>query len=110
MVCNWGMSEKLGPVTFGKTEEHIFLGREIQQHQDYSEATAVLIDKEIRALIEKSETVARDILSKNIDKLHKLSKALLEKEIIDSQEVDEIIGRPSGDAEPVETPAPTPKG
>ncbi len=110
MVCNWGMSEKLGPVTFGKTEEHIFLGREIQQHQDYSEATAVLIDQEIRTLIEKSETVARDILSKNIDKLHELSKALLEKEIIDSQEVDEIIGRPSGDAEPVEAPAPTPKG
>ena len=110
MVCNWGMSEKLGPVTFGKTEEHIFLGREIQQHQDYSEATAVLIDQEIRTLIEKSETVARNILGKNIDKLHELSKALLEKEIIDSQEVDEIIGRASGDAEPVEAPAPTPKG
>jgi len=110
MVCNWGMSDKIGPVTFGKSEEHIFLGREIQQHKDYSEATAVLIDEEVRKMVDKAEKKARDILEKNIDKLHALAKALLEKEIIDSQEVDRIIGRSSGDVEPVEEPAPTPEG
>ncbi|UCE25940.1 MAG: ATP-dependent zinc metalloprotease FtsH [Candidatus Zixiibacteriota bacterium] len=109
MVCNWGMSDKVGPVTFGKTEEHIFLGREIQQHQDYSEATAVIIDDEVRALIEKAEDTARDILADNIDKLHDLAKALLDREIIDSREVDEIIGRASGDVEAKEKPAPTPE-
>ncbi len=109
MVCNWGMSDKVGPVTFGKTEEHIFLGREIQQHQDYSEATAVVIDNEVRALIEKAEDTARGILADNIDKLHNLAKALLDREIIDSREVDEIIGRASGDVEAKEKPAPTPE-
>jgi cell division protease FtsH len=109
MVCNWGMSDKLGPVTFGRTEEHIFLGREMAQQKDYSEATAVLIDEEVKALIEKAETVAGDILKKNEDKLHALAKALLEKEIVDGREVDIIIGRPSSDAETVEEPLPTPK-
>lgn len=108
MVCNWGMSEKVGPVTFGKTEEHIFLGREIQQHRDYSEATAVVIDQEVRAFIDRAEDTARSILTKHRDKLHKLAKALLEREIIDSREVDEIIGEASGDVEQKEYPAPTP--
>jgi len=110
MVCNWGMSEKLGPVTFGKTEEHIFLGKEFAQQKDYSEATALLIDQEVTALIDKAEKVARDILERNVDKLHTLATALLEKEIIDGREVDKIIGRSSSDAEPVEEPVPTPKG
>ncbi len=109
MVCNWGMSEKVGPVTFGKTEEHIFLGREIQQHQDYSEATAVVIDSEVRAFIDKAEGTARGIIEANLDKLHDLAKALLEREIIDSREVDEIIGSSSGDVEAKEKPAPRPK-
>jgi cell division protease FtsH len=109
MVCNWGMSEKLGPVTFGKTEEHIFLGREIQQHRDFSEATAVLIDQEVKKFIEEAEQVAKNILSKNLDKLHELSKALLEKEIVDSAEVDRIIGRTPGTPEIVEQPVPAPK-
>jgi len=109
MVCNWGMSEKLGPVTFGKAEEHIFLGRELQQHQDYSEETAVLIDGEVRRFILQAEKTARDILTKNTDKLHALAKTLLEKEIVDSHEVDVIIGRSSGDTEPVEQPVPTPE-
>jgi cell division protease FtsH len=108
MVCNWGMSEKLGPVTFGKTEEHVFLGREIQQHSDYSESTAVLIDEEVRRLIDRAEETATSILRENIDKLHKLAETLLEKEIVDGSEVDKIIGRQSGDTEPVEEPAPTP--
>ncbi|KAA3636842.1 MAG: cell division protein FtsH, partial [Calditrichaeota bacterium] len=108
MVCNWGMSDKLGPVTFGKTEEHLFLGREIQQHQDYSEATAVMIDQEIRKFVDTAESTAHRILTENVDKLHALSKALLENEIVDSREVDEIIGRSPGTEENVEQPAPTP--
>ena len=107
MVCNWGMSDKLGPTTFGKTEEHIFLGREIQQHQDYSEATAVIIDTEVRSFIEAAEQTAHDILSKNIDIVHRLAKALLEREMVDSREVDVIIGRSSGNPTEVEVPVPT---
>jgi len=106
MVCNWGMSEKLGPVTFGKTEEHIFLGREIQQRADFSEATAVLIDGEIRSLVEAAEATATRILRAQIDMLHKLAAALLEKEILDSREVDVVIGRISGDVQPVGAPVP----
>jgi len=109
MVCNWGMSEKLGPVTFGRTEEHIFLGKEMAQQKEYSEATAVLIDKEVATLIKNAEDVAREILHKNLDKLHKLAQALLEKEIIDGNEVDKIIGRSSGDVEPMKKPTPTPE-
>jgi cell division protease FtsH len=108
MVCNWGMSEELGPVTFGRAQEHIFLGREIQQQRDYSESTAVLIDAEVRKFIEDAERTARNILKGHMDKLHKLAEALLEKEIIDSAEVDEIIGRTPGDKEPAEQPEPTP--
>ena len=108
MVCNWGMSDKLGPVTFGRTEEHIFLGREIQRHQDYSESTAVIIDQEIRRFIEQAEETARRILKGNMDKLHKLAKTLLEKEVMDSHEVDEIISARPGDAEPVINPAQAP--
>jgi len=109
MVCNWGMSDRLGPVTFGKTEEHIFLGREIAQHSDYSESTALIIDQEIRAFVDAAEASARRILTENTDKLHSLAKALLEREIIDGREVDEIIGRTSGDVEPVPTPVPSPQ-
>ena len=109
MVCNWGMSDKVGPVTFGKTEEHIFLGREMAQQKNYSEASAVLIDEEVRAFIERAEDTARDVLRNNIDKLRKLAEALLEREIIDSREVDEIIGRSSGDKEKIEPPVTTPE-
>jgi cell division protease FtsH len=108
MVCNWGMSEKLGPVTFGKTEEHIFLGREMATQRDYSEDTAELIDSEIRAFIERAEETAREILTKHIDKLHALAKALLEKESIDGQEMDQIIGMSPGDSEEVKEPTPSP--
>jgi cell division protease FtsH len=109
MVCNWGMSEKLGPVTFGKTEEHIFLGKEFAQQKDYSEATAVMIDKEVATFIKKAEDTARRILGENVDKLHELAKALLEREIIDGSEVDRIIGKPSSDIETPKEPSPTPK-
>lgn len=109
MVCNWGMSEKIGPVTFGKSEEHIFLGREIQKHQDFSDLTAQMIDSEVKSFVVQAEAKATQILSDNLDKLHALSKALLEKETIDGCEVDEIIGRSSGTEETVEKPAPTPE-
>ena len=109
MVCNWGMSDKVGPVTFGKTEEHVFLGREMAQPKDYSDSSAEVIDQEVRAFIESAEDTARELLRGNIDNLHKLAKALLVKEIIDGSEVDVIIGESTGDAEPVEPPVPTPE-
>ncbi len=109
MVCNWGMSDKLGPVTFGKTEEHIFLGKEIQQRHEYSEKIAEEIDHEIKRFVEDAEQVAKSILTKNVDKLHKLAEALLEKEVVDSAEVDVIIGRSSNDSAKVEQTAPTPE-
>ena len=108
MVCNWGMSEKLGPVTFGKTDEHLFLGREIQQRdREYSEATAVLIDQEVRKFIETAEHTATTIIKENIDKLRKIAEALLEREIMDGREVDEILGRVPNDTA-VESPTPSP--
>jgi cell division protease FtsH len=109
MVCNWGMSEKVGPVTFGKSEDHIFLGREMASTKDYSEATAELIDEEIKRFIRESEDRARSILKENLDKLHALAKALLDREILDSREVDEILGRGPTDTEEVPEPAPSPE-
>ncbi|UCF65944.1 MAG: ATP-dependent zinc metalloprotease FtsH [bacterium] len=91
MVCEWGMSEKLGPITFGKKEEEIFLGREIAQHRDFSENTAQEIDKEVRKIISKSEKRVQDLLSDNIEQLHKLADALLEREILDGDEIDLIL-------------------
>ncbi len=109
MVCNWGMSDKVGPVTFGRTEEHIFLGREMAQTKDYSESSAEVIDQEVRTFIESAEDTARDILRANMERLHKLAGKLLEKEILDGSEVDVIIGESEEDAEPVEPPISTPE-
>jgi cell division protease FtsH len=91
MVCDWGMSDKLGPLTFGKKEEQIFLGREFAQHRDYSEDTARLIDDEIRGIVMQSYEKAKDILQKNMEALHRLATTLLEKEVLDSQQIDAII-------------------
>ncbi|MEW6685445.1 MAG: ATP-dependent zinc metalloprotease FtsH [Candidatus Edwardsbacteria bacterium] len=91
MVCEWGMSESLGPLTFGQKEEEIFLGREFARHRDYSEETAQAIDKEIRQLVENAHQRAFSILQENIDKLHALAKTLLEREILDGEEIDKII-------------------
>jgi cell division protease FtsH len=91
MVCEWGMSEKLGPLTFGKKEEQIFLGREIATHRDYSEQTAQEIDKEVKRIVEEAEAKATELLTANVDKLHLLAKALLEREILDGQEIDRIL-------------------
>ena len=91
MVCEWGMSEKLGPITFGKKEEEIFLGREIAQHRDFSENTAQEIDAEVRRIISEAEKKVQKLLSNNIDKLHLLAEALLEREILDGEEIDLVL-------------------
>ena len=108
MVCNWGMSEKLGPVTFGRTEEHVFLGREMSHSKDFSENTATTIDLEIRVFIDAAEEKAMEILTEHREQLNLLAMALLEKEIVDGPEMDRIIGMVDGDAEKVESPAPSP--
>ena len=91
MVCEWGMSEKLGPLTFGKKDEHIFLGKEMSQSRDFSDETAVIIDEEIRRVVEENYERAKGILNENLDTLHRLSEALLEKESLDAMEIDSII-------------------
>ena len=91
MVCEWGMSNKVGPVTFGKKEQEIFLGREIAQHRDYSEKTAEEIDKEVISIVSMAEKRAMKLLEDNIDKLHALAKALLEFEILDAEQIDRIL-------------------
>jgi cell division protease FtsH len=91
MVCEWGMSNKLGPVTFGKKSEEIFLGREIAQHRDYSENTAILIDQEVKRIVQEASNQAEELLKKNMKVLHKLAESLLEREILDSDEIDLIL-------------------
>ncbi len=91
MVCEWGMSDVLGPLSFGQKEEAIFLGREISQHRDYSEQTAQTIDREVRDIVERNYQRAREILTQKLDILHNLAKALLEYETIDGEEVDRIV-------------------
>lgn len=93
MVCEWGMSERLGPVSFGKKDEQIFLGREMSTAKNYSEATAVEIDEEIRRIVEENYDLARTLLTDNIDLLHKIALALIEKENLNGSDIDEIIGR-----------------
>ncbi|RME68096.1 MAG: cell division protein FtsH, partial [Nitrospirae bacterium] len=91
MVCEWGMSERLGPLTYGKREEHIFLGREIARHKDYSEHTAEEIDKEVRRFVEEAYRDAKTLLQENFDMLKALAERLLEKETLDGEEIDHII-------------------
>jgi cell division protease FtsH len=91
MVCEWGMSPKLGPVTFGKKQEEIFLGREISQHRDYSEYTAQEIDREVSKIVLEAQKKAVDIISDKIDLLHSMAAALLEYEILDGEQIDAIM-------------------
>ncbi|MBM4285602.1 MAG: ATP-dependent metallopeptidase FtsH/Yme1/Tma family protein [Deltaproteobacteria bacterium] len=91
MVCNWGMSDELGPLTFGKRDEHIFLGREIQQTKDFSEDTARIIDAAIKNLVNRAYGRAMDILSAHTVQLQALAQALLDKETLDSQEIENLI-------------------
>jgi cell division protease FtsH len=91
MVCEWGMSDILGPVTFGKKAEEIFLGREIAQHRDYSEASAQEIDKEVRSIITEAQKTAEKLVKENIKLLHDLAKALLEYEILDGEQIEMVM-------------------
>ncbi len=90
MVCEWGMSE-LGPLTFGKKEEQIFLGREIAQHRDYSEDTAIKIDQEVRKLVSNGYSTARQILADNKGTLEKIARALIEREVLDANEIKLLV-------------------
>jgi cell division protease FtsH len=91
MVCEWGMSEKMGPLAFGKKEEQIFLGREFARHKDYSERTAQDIDEEIKSIVETSYDRARKILGDNLGILHSLANSLLEKETLDGDQIEKVI-------------------
>ncbi|MFN0152595.1 MAG: ATP-dependent zinc metalloprotease FtsH [bacterium] len=91
MICEWGMSEKLGPIAYGQKDEQIFLGREIAQHRDYSEQTAIAIDAELRALVDGAYRRAVEILSAHIDKLHALTSVLLERETLDGDEIKMVL-------------------
>ena len=90
MVCEWGMSD-LGPLTFGKKEEQIFLGREIAQHRDYSEDTAIKIDQEVRKLVNTGYNTAKQILSENRDTLERIARALIEREVLDAHEIKLLV-------------------
>ncbi|MEW5911668.1 MAG: ATP-dependent zinc metalloprotease FtsH [Thermodesulfobacteriota bacterium] len=95
MVCEWGMSETMGPLSFGKRDEQIFLGREIAQHRDYSEKTAQAIDDEVRRLVNEAHQRAQALLKGNLERLHNLAQALLVEETLDAEAVDAIAaGRP----------------
>jgi cell division protease FtsH len=91
MVCEWGMSEKLGPLNYGKKDELVFLGKEIQRQRDFSDETATDIDGELRRIVTNCFDRARRILRDNSDVLHAIAKNLLEKEVLDGQEIDRII-------------------
>ena len=91
MVCEWGMSEKLGPLTFGKREEQIFLGKELTKHKDYSEKTAEEIDEEVKGIVNERYQYARRLLLDNKTSLVNLAQALLERETLDASEIDAII-------------------
>jgi cell division protease FtsH len=91
MVCEWGMSDVLGPMTFGKKNEEIFLGREIQSHRDYSESTARMIDEEVVRIIRKAQRSAATILEKNVPILHIMANGLLKYETLDSKDINRIM-------------------
>ena len=95
MVCEFGMSDKLGHLTFGHRQQQIFLGRDMLDEKNYSEQTAVLIDQEVRKIIDNCYEQAKKLLTDNIDKLKSLAEALLEKEVMDAGEVRELLGLPA---------------
>jgi cell division protease FtsH len=104
MVCEWGMSSAMGPLTFGKKEEQIFLGREIAQHQDYSEETALSIDQEVKRFVTDAYTRAQDILLQYKPHLMEMAEALLARETLDADQVRRIVAGQALD------PLPTPTG
>src|SRR5579863_8040254 len=103
MVCEWGMSE-LGPLSFGKREEQIFLGREIAQHRDYSEATAIRIDEQVKKMVENGYSRARKTIEEKSDALERIALALLEREVLDGSQVAQLIDGETLDAMPTPPP------
>jgi cell division protease FtsH len=102
MVCEWGMSDAMGPLTFGKKEEQIFLGREIAQHQDYSEDTALTIDQEVKRFVTQNYERSHKILSESKDTLVKIADALLAREVLDADQVRRLAaGQLLDDPQPV---------
>jgi cell division protease FtsH len=91
MVCQWGMSE-LGPLTYGERDDLIFLGRDLAMNKNFSERTAELIDEQVKKIIGKSYIRSQELLEHNKEKLMDIAKALLEKEVLDSDEIEEITG------------------
>ena len=91
MVCEWGMSDKLGPLTYGQKDEEIFLGRQITRQRNFSEDTAITIDDEVKKIVNSCMKRAEKILTENVDILHRLAGSLLEREILDAAEIDAVI-------------------
>jgi len=96
MVCDFGMSKELGPLSFGKRDEQIFLGRELSQHRDYGEETARKIDEEVRNIVTGAYEKASRLIRDNLDTMHRMAKALLEKETLTSEDVEEIMAGEKG--------------
>ena len=106
MVCEWGMSEAMGPLTFGKKEEQIFLGREIAQHQDYSEDTALKIDHEVKRFVTDNYERARGVLTQYKSSIEKVAAELLVREVLDGEQVRRIVaGLPLEEIVKPSTPA-----
>jgi len=91
MVCEWGMSDVVGPVKYGYKEEEIFLGRDISRHKEYSEETAVKIDNEVEEIVSMNYERAKSLLEKNVDLLNSLAEVLLDKEVVDAKELDNLV-------------------
>ena len=91
MICEYGMSENIGPVTFGHRQDQVFLGRDIARDKDYSEEVAAEIDKEVRSFMEEAYAATEKLLSDNIDKLHVIAKALMEKETLEEEEINQLV-------------------
>jgi cell division protease FtsH len=105
MVCEWGMSEELGPLSYGKKEEQIFLGREIAQHRDYSESTAVRIDDEVKRIVLNANEKVHQLLSENITVLRGIADALLEKETLGLEDIQTIMAHGGKTTPATEMPA-----
>jgi cell division protease FtsH len=108
MVCEWGMSE-LGPLAYGKKDEAIFLGREITQHRDYSEDTAIQIDKEVKRIVNSGYEKAKHLLNGNRETLERIAQALLEREVIDANEVKLLMENKPLPDKPRTPPIPPPQ-
>ncbi len=107
MVCEWGMSEKLGPLTYGNKDEEIFLGRDFGRVQNYSEDTSLLIDEEVKAIVLENYRRAKGLLEKNLDTLHRMAKYLLEYESLEGDQIDKVVR--GGSLPPLaKTPPPAP--